>query len=324
MSIVRNSVWLAKMRSLMRDMTSRYSYWFWGIGFLVLSGATSSCVPLRSVSPIATVTEEAQVAPNAVPTAAPSAGPISGGSGWRRVFTDEFTSGVLDRSKWTRCYWWDNGGCTNLGNPNLNWYLPGNISFRNGALVLTAREQQVRGINGRLFPYTSGMVTTGRDYAERHRSDRFSFTYGYVEIRARIPSGRGLWPALWLMPSTHRDLPEIDIMEVIGHRPNVLEMHFHYRADAGQKRTANRRVTVSDLSRNWHVYGLEWSPNAIIWYLDGVEQWRFTNASAIPREPMYLIMNLAVGGAWPGSPNSSTQFPAEFLIDYVRIWQRAQ
>lgn len=308
-------------RKPMRDFS-----WLWGIVLVLLFGAASSCAPVRTVGLSETETTSTRVTQNTPPAAAPSSqgGPISGGTGWRRVFTEEFNSGGLDRSKWTRCYWWDDGGCTNLGNRNLNWYLPNNVSVRNGALVLTAREQQVRGIHGRLFPYTSGMVTTGRDYAERQRSDRFSFTYGYVEIRARIPSGRGLWPALWLMPSTQRELPEIDIMEVIGHRPNVLEMHYHYRGDTGQRRTANRRATVADLSRNWHVYGLEWSPNALIWYLDGVERWRFTNASAIPREPMYLIMNLAVGGAWPGPPNSNTQFPAEFLIDYVRIWQRAQ
>lgn len=294
---------------------------------LAFFGTATSCVSTDSAGPtIVPVTADSQSAPSAAQASddRPQPGPASGGTNWRPVFTDEFNTTTLDRSNWTRCYWWDDGGCTNLGNRNDQWYTPGNISISNGVLALTAREQPVRGINGRVFPYTSGIVTTGRYYGERPGSDRFSLTYGYIEVRARIPSGQGLWPAIWLLPSTHRSLPEIDVMEVLGHRPNVLEMHFHYLGDSGQRRTANRRITVDDLSLGWHVYGLEWSPSAIIWYLDGVERWRFTDGAAIPREPMYLLINLAVGGTWPGAPNEATRFPAQFLIDYVRIWQRGQ
>lgn len=303
----------------------RYVRYLAGAFLIVSLWVIGSCAPTNRSILIETTTPTAsQQQAQQPPRASSHSGPLSGGTGWRRVFSDEFNSSGLATTNWTRCYWWDDGGCTNLGNQNLNWYTRNNISVANGTLVLTAREQPTRGIGGRSFPYTSGIVTTGRYYAERGQRDRFGFTYGYVEVRARIPSGRGLWPAIWLLPSTQRPLPEIDIMEVLGHRPNVLEMHFHYNDQNGQKRVANRRVTVANLSQNFHVYGLEWSPNAIIWYLDGVERWRFTDASAIPREPMYLLINLAVGGNWPGAPDANTRFPAQFLIDYVRIWQREQ
>ena len=298
-----------------------------GLLLIVFVFVTSSCTWSGSTAQMelraATIGQNTQI-PSRVPGAGPLVLPLSGGDGWRSVFADEFSTATLNGSRWTRCYWWNDNGCTNLGNQNQQWYQPENISSDNGALALTARIQSVRGVNNRVFPYTSGIVTTGRYYDERPRPDRFSFTYGYVEVRARIPSGQGLWPAIWLLPSTQRPLPEIDIMEVLGHRPNVLEMHFHYQGSDGERRTVNRSADVGDLSEGFHVYGLEWSPDEIVWYLDGVERWRFADASAIPREPMYLLVNLAVGGTWPGAPDESTDFPAQFLIDYVRIWQRGQ
>lgn len=245
------------------------------------------------------------------------------GAGWQQVFAEEFTGSRLDTRIWTRCYWWDDDGCTNLSNNELQWYQPENISILDGHLRLTARPQPIAGHEGRIFPYTSGIVTSGRYYAERQRPDRFAFTYGYVEVRARPPSGQGLWSAVWMLPSDHESKPEIDIMEVLGHQPGVLEMHFHcgYRDCAG--RSYGSEAATSDLTQDWRVYGLEWSPEAIVWYLDGVPRWRFTDTTAIPNEPMYLLLNLAVGGDWPGDPDETTHFPAHFDVDYVRVWQRS-
>ena len=81
-------------------------------------------------------------------------------------------------------------------------------------------------------------------------------------------------------------------------------------------------MTTADLSASWHVYGLTWDPDAIRWYLDGKEVWSFTDKRYIPSEPMYLLMNLVVGGDWPGAPNAQTKFPSRFSVDYVRVWQR--
>jgi beta-glucanase (GH16 family) len=243
------------------------------------------------------------------------------GGQWEAIFADEFDSAELDRTKWTTCYWWDQNGCTNLGNSNLNWYLPANVKVADGVLTLTAREQRARGYRGRTFDYTSGIVTTGRYDRERQSATRFATTYGFFEIRAKIPSGRGLWPAFWLLPTTHRSKPEIDVMEVIGHRPNYLEMHLHWQDGWGRSRSEGHSIRTDDLSRGWHRYGLLWSPDVIVWYLDGREVWRFTNQSVIPHEPMYVLLNLAVGGNWPGPPDSRTRFPAEFQIDYLRVWR---
>jgi beta-glucanase (GH16 family) len=251
-------------------------------------------------------------------------GPLGQTGDWERVFTDEFNGPALDAEKWTLCYWWDNNGCTNLGTGEREWYMPANTSVEDGHLKLTARKESVIGHEGREFDFTSGMVTTGRYYVERYRPARFATRRGYVEIRAKVPFGQGLWPAFWLLPTDHESRPEIDVMEILGHRPGTLEMHFHFLDAEGKRKSAGSETEHPDLSKDWHVYGLEWSEDAIVWYLDGVEQWRYAERNYIPDEPMYLLINLAVGGEWPGDPDDSTIFPAHFLVDYVRAWRRLE
>jgi beta-glucanase (GH16 family) len=253
--------------------------------------------------------------------AAETPSPLGQTGTWTSVFSDEFDGDALDDAKWATCYWWADGGCTNLGNNELQWYLPENVTVADGVLTLRARPQAVIGDEDRDFSYTSGMVTSGRYYAERDGADRFSLTFGYVEVRAKVPAGQGLWSAVWLLPSDHESTPEIDMMESLGHLPNVLELHYHFDDANGAKQSEGHEVVTADLSLEWHVYGMQWSPDAIIWYLDGVEQGRYTNRATISHEPMYLLMNLAVGGDWPGAPDDTTPFPADFVIDYVRIWQ---
>lgn len=241
---------------------------------------------------------------------------------WKLVFEDQFDAAELDGSRWTSCYWWDRGGCTNLGNNELQWYRRGNVVPGNGSVTLEAREEPVDTSEG-AFPYTSGLIATGRTDAEGEREDRFSFTYGYVEVRARLPRGQGLWPAIWLLPSDHVSRPEIDIMEMLGHAPDVLEMHYHYQTN-GQNESQGEDRKVADLSADWHDYAVDWSPEAIVWYLDGREMWRIDEPGIISDEAMYLIINLAVGGDWPGAPDAETHFPARFEVDHVRIWQRQE
>lgn len=248
-------------------------------------------------------------------------GPPGNGQ-WERIFTEEFNGSRLDRGKWTRCYWWDKNGCTNLANNELQWYVPDNVSVANGHLRLTAKPEQVVGHEGRTFNYTSGMVTTGRNYAERAKPDRFATKYGYFEIRARVPRGKGLWPAIWLLPSTQEPRPEIDILEVLGHATDTYEMHLHYLDQQKSWQSDGKSAKTADLADGWRVYGLEWRKDVVVWYLDGKEMWRYAKVEGISQEPMYLLINLAVGGNWPGSPNAKTKFPADFLVDYVRVWRR--
>ena len=247
--------------------------------------------------------------------------PLTGADDWRLVFSDEFNDTLLNTKNWTTCYWWDDAGCTNAGNHELEWYLAKNVKTIAGNLNLTAQKETVLGTKGKTFNYTSGMVTSGLDYSELPRSPRFSFQYGQVEVRAKLPSGKGLWPAIWLLPKPPKSRPEIDIMEVLGDSKNFLRVHLHYTGSNGNAAEEGKNIQVGDLSKAWHVYGVRWEPDAIKWYLDGVEVWHYNKAKNIPNEPLYLLMNLAVGGDFPGEPDKETQFPAEFLVDYVRVWQ---
>jgi len=250
------------------------------------------------------------------------ADPPGDAASWTPMFADEFSGTALNAANWTVCYWWNDGGCTNKGNHELEWYVPEGVSVADGNLLLTAIPRATKDRQGNTYPFASGMVTTGHDGRPTEAADRFSFKYGYVEVRAKLPRGKGLWPAIWLLPSSHQPLPEIDITEVLGDTPDLLRLHYH--PSGGESESDGRTAPQSDLSLDWHVYGMDWEKDAIVWYLDGVEQWRYTDKALISREPMYLLLNLAVGGDWPGAPDGSTKFPAVMLVDYVRVWGRGR
>ncbi len=238
---------------------------------------------------------------------------------WSLVFADEFDAPKIDDSVWTACYWWDVDGCSNEGNNELEWYLPRQRFIRDGALVLRASERSVDASNGKTYPYRSGMVTSGRPTDDFVNDPGFAFTYGFVEARLKSPVGQGLWPAFWLLPVTHESRPEIDIFEVLGHAVDTYELHFHTHDDDGERVSFGSEYTNSELQEGWHVVAVHWTPDEIVWFIDGVERWRVEEFT--PDEPLYLLLNLAVGGDWPGAPDEDTEFPADFEIDYVRVWQ---
>lgn len=218
----------------------------------------------------------------------------------RLVFSDEFNKRVLNTNKWMTQLQW---GRINI--PELQYYAPTiPFSFRDGVLRIKAQRKKTNDMD-----YFSGALITYRS---------FKFTYGIVQIRARVPAGRGLWPALWLLDHAG-GAEEIDIMELLGHEPNVTYMTLHFPTWSGNK-SIGSHYKGPRFSANFHTYSVDWRPDAIDWYIDGVK--RYTLTSNIPSKPMYLIMNLAVGGYWPGWPNQNTEFPAYFQIDYVRIYQR--
>jgi len=241
---------------------------------------------------------------------------------WHLVFRDEFGGSKLNANQWVTCYWWDDGGCTIATNNELQWYQPENVFLRDGKLVLRAQEESVTTPDGRKFNYTSGMVSTGTDTykGEDHRS---TFKHVYIEVKAKIPEGKGLWPALWLLPADHESLPEIDAMEVLGDDPDELHMTFHYLDEEGNRNRESHTWTSPEPLMDWHVFALDWQPRGITWYVDGVKRSHYPGDERyVPDEPMYLIANLAVGGDWPGAPDADTPFPSDFEIDYVRIWVR--
>jgi beta-glucanase (GH16 family) len=238
-------------------------------------------------------------------------------------FDDEFDGTTLNKNKWTTCYWWARrGGCSIDTNHELEWYQPGNVRVSHGTLTLRAEQREIR-VGGKAYHYASGVVTTGPT-SERSSAVRFSFKYGYVEMRAKVPRGKGLWPAFWLLPANHADRPEIDVMEIIADQPNTDKMSVHYSSSSGDSKSVTHTWIGPDLSADWHTYGLDWEPGALVWYVDGVECWRYTNDAAIPAQPMYLLANLAVGGDWPGAPDGSTPFPSDFQIAYIRVCGQAK
>lgn len=242
---------------------------------------------------------------------------------WALVFHDEFEGAELDGTRWHTCHWWDDHGCTIKTNNELQWYRPENVVLRDGHLVLRATERGYRAPDGKDFAYTSGMVSTGQNAYRSPIPHLFADTFFYAEIRARIPTGRGLWPALWLLPAANTHPPEIDIMEVVGQAPRDLNMTVHFLDEAGQRRKLQNHWRSRAPLDDWHIYAVDWQPGRIIWFVDGQPLATVTApARAIPKEPMYFVANLAVGGDMPGPPGRSTVFPAEFEIDFVRIWKR--
>lgn len=236
--------------------------------------------------------------PTPAPTSTPIVAPLTG---WPMVFHDEFDGSQLDSNLWTTEYLW---GRTN--SPELQYYAPDSFLFKDGILSIRAENQLTEGMD-----YSSGVITS---------FDSFQFTYGYVEARIRIPSGQGLWPALWLL-DVAGGADEIDIVEFLGHEPNTVYMTLHYADESGEPQgTGDGHYHGADFSADFHTFGVNWSPTEIIWYIDGVEQYRHTHD--IPDGPMYLIANMAVGGNWPGPPDDTTRFPAFYEIDYIRIFQK--
>jgi beta-glucanase (GH16 family) len=230
------------------------------------------------------------------------------------LFRDDFTGTSLNSDRWSPCYWWATRGCTNLSNNELEWYVPEQVKVADGRLRLEARARQVTGIEGRRFDYVSGLISNLSP-----RRDLFSFQYGYVESRVRVPVGQGLWPALWMLPTTRASLPEVDIMEIVGEEPDVVAMHTHWLED-GKERQHGHRYRGPDFSAGWHTFGLQWEPDALTWYVDGEARWRVTRAEQVPNEPMYLVANLAVGGNFTRAPNRDTELPASFEVDYIKVW----
>ncbi len=236
------------------------------------------------------------------------------------IFHDEFDGVTLDVQKWTSCYWWNNEGCTNVGNNELEWYQPNNVLVSDGTLKLRAEKRTVTGSDKRTYPYASGMITSGKDTEDDPKPDRFAFKYGYVETRVRVPTGQGLWPAFWLLAASQQWPPDITLLNIVGNQPDQNAMSVHYFGPDQSATGSNHAWNGPDFSADWHTFALDWQPNAIVWYVDGIERWRFTDAAHIPAEPMYLVATLAVGGNHPGAPDSSTVFPSDFQIDYVRVW----
>ncbi len=260
---------------------------------------------------------------NSVPPAGNPSLPAALRDLYEPVFFDEFNGSQLNPSKWNTAFLWGpdvtinneeqyyvdvNGEDQNIGvNP---------FSFDGSHLTISAQPTPAglaSSVNNQ--NYTSGIITS---------YDAFKFTHGYAEARVKIPKGQGLWPAFWLLNAYYVDgekKPEIDIMENLGHQPTRAYQTYHHFTPNGQLVSVESHVDELDYSADYHVYSAQWEPGLIQFYIDGVPHNRIEN-DTVADEQMYVLANLAVGGNWPGSPDAQTTFPANYSIDWIRVYQK--
>ncbi len=288
---------------------------------------------------------------SAVPKTA-SASKVKSPSGWTLVWNDEFDGNQIDTTKWDFDIgngFFDYGSHTWIagwGNEELQYYTrePSNASVKDGLLTIRAVKEELHGCG-----YTSARLKS----RQRDGTPLFTTCYGRVEFRAKVPWGKGLWPALWMLPQDDRyggwpASGEIDLMEIVGEKPHEVLNSIHFGSPGTDGRQLITHVyplpggsTVAD----WHLYAVEWEPGEIRFYVDDVhtstcDHWWSCSLTeggkgVIARkeaelntwpapfdQPFYLVMNVAVGGNFPGAPNPQTQFPAELVVDYVRVYEK--
>uniref|UniRef100_T1JF06 GH16 domain-containing protein n=1 Tax=Strigamia maritima TaxID=126957 RepID=T1JF06_STRMM len=231
------------------------------------------------------------------------------------IWSDEFDGQSIDRTKWA--YY-----TGKAPNNELEQYTnrTENVFVENGNLVLKAIKEIYNGHN-----FTSGEIYS------QYKGD---FLYKTVKVRAKLPYGRGVWPAIWMLPTYYKHGPgiasgEIDILELLGDKPNKMYSTCHYGktwTDRDSK-SSNYSLPHGDFSDDFHVFSMKWSPDLIRIFVDDVQIINF-RPSDVPKkytypfdDYFYIILNVAVGGNWPGSPDASTVFPQVMLIDYVRVYK---
>jgi len=241
--------------------------------------------------------------------------------GYNLVWSDDFSGNSLNTSDWN----YETGdGCPyncGWGNQELEFYRSENTSVSNGLLTIEAREESSGGRS-----YTSSRLTTqGKQF----------FTYGRFDIRAKLPKGQGLWPALWMIGENFSSVGwpasgEIDIMEMVGGSVNNEKtthgtIHFANANNEHQYVGGSKTISNGTLADDFHVFSIDWTSDSINWLIDGVSYHseQITSAERTEfHEDFFFIFNVAVGGQWPGSPDSTTQFPQQMQIDYIRVFQR--
>lgn len=223
--------------------------------------------------------------------------------GWTLTFHDEFDGAKLDTRKWIDSY---PDGVRTHSNNEQQYYATDGYEVGKGKLRLIGLKRAMGGM-----PYTSGMISSYGKFAQQ---------YGWFEIRAKFPKGKGFWPAFWLLPPTKDWPPEIDVLEILGHETDRVYMTNHWRTADGKHEGKGDSYKGPDFAADYHTFAIDWEPDSITWYVDGKERYRTTEH--IPAEPMYLLANLAVGGDWPGMPDATTVFPGVMEIDYIRVYKR--
>jgi len=242
---------------------------------------------------------------------------------WSLVWNDEFDGDRLNSGKWTAqlgdgC---DIGLC-GWGNNELQSYTAANASVTDGKLVITARKEASGGRE-----YTSARLRT---------MGKGDWTYGRFEIRAKLPAGQGLWPAIWMFSTDAvyggwAASGEIDIVEARGQNPTEVLGTIHYGGSWPNNQSSgdSYSLTSGTFTSSFHTFVLEWTEGQMVWFVDGTPyqtqtEWNTTSA-AYPApfdRRFHLLLNVAVGGNFPGAPDASTAFPQSMEVDYVRVYQK--
>jgi beta-glucanase (GH16 family) len=246
---------------------------------------------------------------------------------WSLVWSDEFdgpSGSPVDSAKWA----FDVGG-NGWGNNELETYTSrtANADLEGGLLVIKALKETFKGSDNITRDYTSARLLT---------KNKFSQAYGRFEARIKVPYGQGIWPAFWMLGDNINTAGwptcgEIDIMENIGKEPSIVHGTFHGPGYSGGNGigAAYTLPNGQKFSDDFHTFAVEWEPNVMRFYVDGLLYKTRTPADLPPGtswvfdHPFFIILNVAVGGGFPGNPDATTVFPQQMLVDYVRVYQRA-
>ena len=235
--------------------------------------------------------------------------------GMSLVWQDEFNGNSLNMSDWTHEIGTGNNG---WGNNELQYYRTENTNVADGKLTIEARQESFSGSN-----YTSSRIIT---------SGNRSFQYGRIDIRAKLPEGQGIWPALWMLGDSfwQEGWPhcgEIDVMEMVGgdDRENTVHGTLHWQASAYASYGGSYTLPSGDFTDEFHVFSIVWDDSTIRWYVND-NQYHVIDLTPSHldefRAPFFFIFNVAVGGNWPGAPDGSTTFPQQMVVDYVRVFEQ--
>jgi len=241
---------------------------------------------------------------------------VAQGGGWTLVWADEFSQpdgSTPDTAKWVR----ETGG-GGWGNNEWQTYTTTNATVTNNMLVIEAR----RIVNGQTTNYTSARLKT---------QGKAAWTYGRMEARLKIARSQGIWPAFWTLGTGISTVGwpacgEIDIMENIGREPTIVHGTVHGPGYSGGASIGGPYSLPGNpaFADDFHVYAVEWTTNLIKWFVDGQQYFSVTPASLpgawVFAQPQFILLNVAVGGNWPGYPDSTTVFPQRMLVDYVRVY----
>lgn len=248
--------------------------------------------------------------------------------GYGLVWSDEFNDARTPEGKPAlrpdKGEWWYETGGNGWGNNELQYYVAGTTFYNDTLAAISDGTLKIKALKKKYY---------GMEYVSIRMNTTKSWTYGYFETRAKLPGGKGVWPAFWMMPKNFQSWPldgEIDIMEYVGYDPNVVHASVHteaYNHKIGTQKTSTQKI--SNAETEFHTYGLEWTETRIRGYVDGLLYFTFSNDGTGNKKtwpfnaPFYLKLNLAIGGNWGGVMGVDTQiFPSTYEVDYVRVYQQ--